>query len=129
MKNENITILAIPRGGIVVVDVVAKSLDALLDVVVPRKLSAPHNSELVIAAIMLDGSSYINEYVIKILGIKQGKVFPDIEVQTEAGRRLVVFHGSGKYDLKDKTIVIIDDGIATVATTMVAITWIKKQKT
>jgi len=53
----------------------------------------------------------------------------EIEVQTkEAERRLAVFRGSSKYDLKDKTIVIIDDGVATGATMIVTITWIKKQK-
>lgn len=130
LKGEKeVVILAIPRGGVVIADVIAKSLDAMLDVVVPRKLGAPYNSELAIGAVMHDHSSYINEYVINALRIKQEYVAEEIETQVrEIERRLALYRGSNSYDLKDKIVVLVDDGIATGSTMMVAILWVRKQK-
>jgi len=129
LKEEKVIILAIPRGGIVVADVIARSLNATLDVVIPRKIGAPQNPELAVGAVMNDGSSYINEHVIEALRIEQRYVTAEIEVQArEIERRLTLFRGSSSYDLKGKTIVLVDDGVATGATIMVAILWVKKQK-
>lgn len=129
LKEEKVIVLAIPRGGIVVADVIARSLNATLDVVIPRKIGAPQNPELAVGAVMHDGSSYINEHVIEALRIEQRYVTAEIEVQVrEIERRLALFRGSSSYDLKGKTIVLVDDGVATGATIMVAILWVKKQK-
>ena len=129
LKDKDAIVLAIPRGGVVVGDVIAKSLNAKLDVVVPRKLGAPSNPELAIGAVMHDGSSYLNDYVVKTLNVDQEYIRTEIKEQVrEIERRLELFRGSKKYDLTDKIIVLVDDGIATGATTMVALTWIKKQR-
>ncbi len=130
LKGEKeVVILAVPRGGVVIADVIAKSLDAMLDVVVPRKLGAPYNSELAIGAVMHDRSSYINEYAINALKIKQEYVAEEIETQVrEIERRLALYRGSSSYDLKNKIVVLVDDGIATGATMMVAVLWVRKQK-
>jgi len=129
LKDKDLLVLAIPRGGVVVGDVIAKSLDAKLDIIVPRKLGAPSNPELAIGAVMHDGSSYLNDYVVKMLNVDQEYIRSEIKEQVrEIERRLELFRGSKKYDLADKTIVLVDDGIATGATTMVAVTWVKKQK-
>lgn len=129
LKDEKTIVLAIPRGGVVVADVIAESIGAVLDVIVPRKLGAPYNPELAIGAVMHDGSSYINEYVINVLRIDQEYVREEIEVQVkEIERRLAIFRGSSSYDLNGKNVVLVDDGIATGATMMVAILWVKKQK-
>lgn len=127
--NNDVIVLAIPRGGVIVADVIAKSLDAIFDVVVPRKLGAPYNPELAIGAVMHDSSSYINEYVTNTLRIEQDYITSEIDEQVkEIERRLALYRGSSKYDLEGKTIVMVDDGIATGATMMVAILWVKKQK-
>ncbi|HLE34427.1 MAG TPA: phosphoribosyltransferase family protein [Nitrososphaerales archaeon] len=129
LKGKDVIILAIPRGGIVVGDVIAKSLNVKLDVIVPRKLGAPSNPELAIGAVMHDGSTYLNDYVVKALNVNQQYIKKEIEEQvSEIERRLHIFRGSKTYVLRDKIIVLVDDGIATGATTMVAVTWIKKQK-
>lgn len=129
LKGKDVMILAIPRGGIVIGDVIAKSLNVKLDVIVPRKLGAPSNPELAIGAVMHDGSTYLNDYVVKALNVNQQYIKTEIEQQVrEIERRLQVFRGSKTYVLTDKIIVLVDDGIATGATTMVAVTWIKKQK-
>jgi len=128
LKDKDVIVLAIPRGGVVVGDVIAKSLNVKLDVVVPRKLSAPGNPELAIGAVMHDGSSYLNDYVVRTLNVDQQYIRSEIKEQVrEIERRLELFRGSKKYDLADKIIVLVDDGIATGATTMIAVTWIKKQ--
>lgn len=129
LKDKKVVILAIPRGGVVIADIIAKSLNATLDVVVPRKLGAPYNPELAIGAVMHDGSSYLNEYVINTLRIEQEYIDAEIKNQVkEIERRLTLFRGSNMYDLKEKIVVLVDDGIATGATMMVAILWTKKQK-
>ena len=129
LKGKDVIILAIPRGGIVVGDVIAESLNVKLDVIVPRKLGAPSNPELAIGAVMHDGSTYLNDYVVKALNVNQQYIKKEIEQQVrEIERRLQIFRGSKTYVLTDKIIVLVDDGIATGATTMVAVTWIKKQK-
>lgn len=129
LKDKDAVVLAIPRGGVVVGDVIAKSLNAKLDVVVPRKLGAPGNPELAIGAVMHDGSSYLNDYVIKALNVDQQYIRSEIKEQVrEIERRLELFRGGKKYDLADKIIVLVDDGIATGATTIVAVTWVKKQR-
>jgi predicted phosphoribosyltransferase len=129
LKGKDVIILAIPRGGIIIGDVIAKSLNVKLDVIVPRKLGAPSNPELAIGAVMHDGSTYLNDYVVKALNVNQQYIKKEIEQQVrEIERRLQVFRGSKTYVLTDKIIVLVDDGIATGATTMVAVTWIKKQK-
>jgi predicted phosphoribosyltransferase len=129
LKGKDVIILAIPRGGVVVGDVIAKALNAKLDVIVPRKLGAPNNPELAIGAVMHDGSTYLNDYVVKVLNVDQSYIRKEIEQQVkEIERRLQVFRGSKTYALTDKIVVLVDDGIATGATTMAAVNWIKKQK-
>ena len=129
LKDKDVVVLAIPRGGVVVGDVIAKSLNGKLDVIVPRKLGAPANPELAIGAVMHDGSSYINDYVVKTLSVEEQYVKAEIEAQVrEIERRLQLFRGSSKYELADKIIVIIDDGIATGATAKVAVMWVITQK-
>jgi putative phosphoribosyl transferase len=129
-KSANeLIVLAIPRGGVVTGDVVASRLGAKLDIVVSRKIGAPYNSELAIGAVMHDGSFFPNEDVIKMLNISQGYVNEQISIQKkEIERRLMIFRGSKQYHLQDKTIILIDDVIATGATMFAAIQWLRNQK-
>lgn len=129
IKKEDPVILAIPRGGVVTGDVIAKTLGLSLDVIVSRKIGAPYNPELAIGAVVHDGSFFPNSDLINALGIPQSYLDKQITDQLkEIERRLMKFRGRTDYDLKDKTVVIVDDGIATGATVFVALEWIKKQK-
>lgn len=128
LRNENPIILAIPRGGVVTGDVVAKTLGVKLDVIVSRKVGAPNNPELAIGAVVHDGSFFPNSDIIDTLGIPKRYIEQEISEQLkEIDRRLIKFRGSKEYDLKGKTVVLVDDGIATGATMFVAIEWVKKQ--
>jgi len=129
LKKEEPIVLAIPRGGVVTGDVIATALGTKLDVVVPRKLGAPYNPELAIGAVMHDGSYFLNTDIIGMLNVPQDYIDAEIAVQMkEIERRLVRFRGSKKYELQGKTILLVDDGIATGATMFAAAQWVKKQK-
>ncbi|MFZ0183857.1 MAG: phosphoribosyltransferase family protein [Nitrosotalea sp.] len=129
IKKENPIILAIPRGGVVTGDVIAKILGLSLDIIVSRKVGAPYNQELAIGAVAHDGSFFPNSELINALGIPKNYLDEKIAEQLEEiEHRLVKFRGRTDYDLKNKTVVLVDDGIATGATVFVALEWIQKQK-
>ncbi|MEM2934194.1 MAG: phosphoribosyltransferase family protein [Methanocellales archaeon] len=129
LKTLNPVVLAIPRGGVVVGSVVAKALSAKLDVVVPRKLGAPYNPELAIGAVMHDGTYYLNNDIVAVLNVSENYIKKEIEAQRlETERRLQLYRKSRDYDLRDKNIVLVDDGIATGATVLAVINWLKNQQ-
>ena len=129
VKKDNPLILAIPRGGVIIGDVISSLLNATLDIVISRKIGAPHNSELAIGAVMHDVSYFPNDDITRMLNVSQKYIDSEISAQTkEIERRLMKFRGTKEYHLEGKTIVLVDDGIATGATMFVVIQWIKKQK-
>lgn len=129
LQKEEPIILAIPRGGVVTGDVIAKMLGASLDIVVPRKIGAPHNPELAIGAVMHDGSFFPNIAVIEYFDVRKDFIDEQIVEQLEEiERRLMHFRGRKEYNLKDKTIILVDDGVATGSTVFVTIDWLKKQR-
>lgn len=129
LKKENPIILAIPRGGVVIGHVISSILDCKLDIVVSRKIGAPDNSELAIGAVMHDGSYFPNIEITRMINVPESFVEEEIQKQLkEIDRRLMKFRGSNEYDFAGKTVVIVDDGIATGATMFVAARWAKKQK-
>ena len=129
VKNDDPLILAIPRGGVVIGDVIASLLNAKFDIIISRKIGAPNNPELAIGALMQDMSYFPNEDIIKMLNIPQKYIDSEISSQfKEIERRLMKFRGTKEYQLEGRTIVLVDDGIATGATMLVVIQWIKKQK-
>ena len=129
VKKDNPVILAIPRGGVIIGDVISSSLNATLDIVISRKIGAPHNPELAIGAVMHDGSYFPNDDIIRMLSVPQKYIDSEMHAQTkEIEHRLMKFRGTNEYHLEGKTIVLVDDGIATGATMFVAIQWVKKQK-
>jgi len=124
-----VIILAIPRGGVVTGDVIASNIGAKLDIVVSRKVGAPYNSEVAIGAVMHDGSFFPNEDIINMSNVSQEYIDEQISIQKkEIERRLDRFRGSKQYHLQGKTIILVDDGIATGATMLAAIRWLVKQK-
>ena len=129
LKKDEPIILAIPRGGVITGDVIASELGAKLDVIVSKKVGAPDNPELAIGAVMHDGSYYPNEEITRMLNIPQKYIDAEIALKMkEIEQRLVKFRGSSEYNLEGRTVVLVDDGIATGATMFVATRWVKKQK-
>jgi predicted phosphoribosyltransferase len=128
---SSIVVLSIPRGGVVVGDVVATKLNAKLDLVVSRKIGAPFNPEFAIGAVMPDGSHFLNEDIKGMINIPPNYIEDQIKVQKkEIERRLMNFRGRKEYDmeLRGKTVVLVDDGIATGATMVSAARWLKTKQ-
>ena len=63
-ERQQTIVLGIPRGGVVVADIVANKLSCMFDIVIPRKLRAPHNEEVAIGAVMEDGTTFLNQDII-----------------------------------------------------------------
>jgi putative phosphoribosyl transferase len=128
---DSLVILSIPSGGVVIGDVVADKLDAKLDVVVCRKIGAPIDPEVAIGAVMPDGTYFLNDDIMQTLDVPQNYVDEQVNLQTrEIERRLISFRGSKEYnsELKEKTVVLVDDGIATGATIISAAQWLKTKQ-
>ena len=118
-------ILAIPRGGVVIGFELAKELKGELDIVVSRKLGAPGEPELAVGAVMHDGTTFMNEDVAKHVRASDEYLEREKRHQIEeANRRLLVYRGNRPYPLlKDRSVIIVDDGVATGATMIAALGW------
>ena len=127
---KNVLILALPRGGVVVAYEIAKKLNLPLDLVVPRKIGAPGNEEYAIGAITETGEGIFDDAAINMLRVPKEYLDKKIaEEKKEARRRLKEYRkGRAPLKLKNKIIIIIDDGLATGLTMRAAIKSVKKQK-
>ncbi len=119
-------VLAIPRGGMIVGHEVAKVLNCKLDVVISKKITPPENPEYAIGAITYDGTIYEGEYWNKFTN------YPNFDEELdrkkiEVKRRLEEYRGTADYNLKEKTIILVDDGIATGSTVFAILNWLNKQ--
>jgi putative phosphoribosyl transferase len=130
-KKEQMVVLAIPRGGIIIGDVIASYFQCNLDMVVSRKIGADFNPELAIGAVMPDNSYFINERITKLIpSPSQNYIENQLKIEKkEIDRRLIEFRGSKQYNdkLKGKDVLLVDDGIATGATIIAAARWIKNK--
>lgn len=115
-------VLAIPRGGVVVGAAVAKRLGAPLDVALARKIGAPFNEELAIGAVGEDGSVVLSQGMVRRLDVSDAYIEDAVaHARGEIERRRLEYVGDREpLDLTGRTVVIVDDGIATGATAEVA---------
>lgn len=110
-------VLAIPRGGLPIGRPVADALGAPLDVAVAKKLGAPGNPEFAIGAAASDGTLWLNEGAIDRLGIPDGYVERERRVAAETAREKEDTYREGDApDVAGKSVVLVDDGVATGAT-------------
>lgn len=121
-------VLGIPRGGVILGDIVAKKLGADFDIVIPRKLGAPENEELAIGAVMEDGTAYINTYIVNALRIPENYIESErLRQVAEIRRRSTAYRKHGlSYNITGKNAIIVDDGIATGATVIASARWARK---
>jgi putative phosphoribosyl transferase len=113
----NPIVLALPRGGVVIAAAAADALNAPLDIVVVRKLGVPWEPELAMGAIA-GGTRVLDREVIRQLGISAAEVHRVILRETlEMARREAAYReGRPALELRDKTVILVDDGVATGAT-------------
>lgn len=129
-RNENPIVLALPRGGVPVGYEVARALNAPLDVMIARKLGAPGQPELGIGAIAPGGVRVLNEEAIDMLGIREAEIEAiAAEEERELARRLRRFRGDRPPPaLRGRTVILVDDGLATGVTAKAAIGAIRKEE-
>ena len=127
---ENVLVLALPRGGVPIAFEVAKHLNAALDVCIVRKLGVPGHKELAMGAIASEKTIVFNQDIIDLLGIDQAKITAVVNQELRELRRRDQVYRSNKPEInvKNKIVILIDDGIATGATMRAALTIIQQQQ-
>jgi predicted phosphoribosyltransferase len=121
-REENPIVLALPRGGVVVGYEIAAALDAPLDVMVVRKLGAPGNPEFGFGALAPDRVVHLDERTVSMLGLTQEAIQRVVDAEREElQRRLDVYRGDRpEPELADRTVLLVDDGLATGVTAKAA---------
>lgn len=126
-KNTDAIVLAIPRGGIIVAKEISTTLNLPLDLIVTRKIGAPGDDEYAIGAVDIFGNVVWNEYEKEHIDPVwiEGKIASE---KLEAVRRWETYRqGLGELSLKDRTVIIVDDGIATGLTMRAAVGYAKHE--
>jgi predicted phosphoribosyltransferase len=115
---DDVVVLALPRGGVPVGYEVAKALGAPLDVFVVRKLGVPGHPELAMGAIATGGVLVLDEGLVRRLGISEEQIRRAVETELrELERREAAYRGGrDPPNLEGKTVILVDDGLATGAT-------------
>lgn len=123
-------VLALPRGGVPVAYEIAKKLDLPLEVFIVRKLGVPGHEELAMGALASGGTMLLHEDTLKHLHISQQALQHVIEAeQKELARREQLYGQHNPFaSVAGKTVILVDDGIATGATMKAAILALQKQK-
>ena len=123
-QNSNSVVLAVPRGGVPVAAIIAKSLHLPLDIVLSKKIGHPYNKEFAIGAVSMDSmivdehpdvpKEYIEKEIVKLRKLMQEKY--------------EIYMGNRKpLDIEGKNIIVVDDGIATGNTLLVSINMLRKR--
>ncbi len=124
-KDQQPVILALPRGGVPVAAQVAAALNAPLDLILVRKIGVPFQPELAMGAVVDGGAPIVvrNEDVIRLAGIGESEFMAVCDEElAEIERRRQRYLGNRKHvDVSGRTAIVIDDGIATGATTRAAL--------
>ena len=120
-RGQGVVILALPRGGVVLGAEIARILETKLDLIISKKIGHPLDPEYAVCAIAEGGKPYCNEEERKLLDpswLEEATIHARAEI---ARRRKSYLGNRGMTDLKGKTVIIVDDGIATGLTMIAAI--------
>ena len=126
----DIVVLALPRGGVPVAFEVADYLNAPLDIMLVRKVGVPGHRELALGAIASGDVMIMNESIVTGLGISEAEIAPVVEQEKrELERREQLYRGDlPASEIAAKTVIIVDDGIATGATMRAAVAAVQQQQ-
>ncbi len=114
---RDLLVLALPRGGVPVAFEVARALGAELDVLIVRKLGVPHQPELALGAISSGDALYLNRDLIALTGVTKAEIESVLKAEREElARRELLYRGSRPdVRVEGRTVIVVDDGIATGA--------------
>jgi predicted phosphoribosyltransferase len=130
VDRQDVLVLALPRGGVPVAFEVARALRAPLDIFLVRKLGVPGHEELAMGAIATGGVRVLNEDVVEYLGVS-GEVIEAVaaDEQRELERRERAYRGDRPApDVRGRTVILVDDGLATGSTMRAAAVALRKQQ-
>lgn len=127
---ENILVIALPRGGVVTGVEIAKRLKAPLDVLIVRKIGHPWQTELAVGAISETGSIVYNEDLVASDGVTREYLSGEAARQQEeiARRQQLYRDGRKLVNLRGKIVILVDDGVATGATMKAAVETVKREQ-
>jgi predicted phosphoribosyltransferase len=127
---KNIIVLAIPNGGVAVGYEVSKSLDIDFDVIVCRKVQIPWNPEAGYGSVAPDGSCFLNKKLVLALGLSDRIIKQNIQKTiNQIKERIEKYRGKKPFpELKDKIVILVDDGLASGFTMLASIEFVKKKK-
>jgi putative phosphoribosyl transferase len=127
---NDVVVLALPRGGVPVAFEVAESLDAPLDIFLVRKLGMPGHPEYAMGAIASRGVRVLSEDVVRAYGIPQSAI--DVIAHTEQEelerREREYRRGAALTDLRDRIVILVDDGLATGSTMKAAVQAVRQHR-
>ncbi|HEX79184.1 MAG TPA: phosphoribosyl transferase, partial [Dehalococcoidia bacterium] len=129
-RNQSVIILAIPNGGIPVALQVALALNADLDLIISRKIPIPLRPEGGFGAVADDGTTILNQDVLKTINLNEKQVNYQVSrVRNDIQQRSLLYRGSRPITIvSDKTVIIIDDGLASGYTMMAAVESIRRRQ-
>ncbi|WP_288940198.1 phosphoribosyltransferase family protein [uncultured Roseovarius sp.] len=131
LMDEDIVVLALPRGGVPIGAVIARALNAPLDLLLVRKVGAPRNPELAIGAVTGPGNDglVVNESVAQLYGLTGEDVarLAEPELDELERRRQAYLGQRPKVPVRGKTVILVDDGIATGTTVRSALVALRQQ--
>jgi putative phosphoribosyl transferase len=122
-RGQKAVVLGIPRGGVIVAQELARALEAEMDIVLAHKLGAPGHTELAIGSVTEDGRLFLNQALVRELGIDDAYIQQEKAQQmAEIRRRTELFRKiRPRVPLAGRTVIVTDDGVATGATTQAAL--------
>ena len=129
-KNTSALVVGLARGGVVVAQEVASKLFLPLDVLVVKKISSPHAAELAVGALAPDGVSLVNWRLVTATGVDERYIRTQIRQLADQIKQKTLLYRKGRKPLavRDKTVILVDDGAATGATFEVAVKWAVAKK-
>jgi len=129
LAKERPVIVALPRGGVPVAFEIARALHAPLDILAVRKLGAPGNPELGVGAVAEDGTGVLDPQSAEMHGMTQAMLEETLAVESRELRRRVERYRDGRpsVPVKGRTVVIVDDGLATGLTDLAAVRALRKR--
>lgn len=129
-KGTPAIVLGLPRGGIVVAFAVSHALTLPLDVLVVKKIPSPDQAELGVGALAPDNVSYVNWKLSHRVGADEAYLRTKNRELDDKIKKKILLYRKGKkpLDVKNKTVIVVDDGAATGVTLEAAILWLRKKK-
>lgn len=128
IDDRRLIVLGIPRGGVVVAAEIAKKLKLPLDVIITRKIGVPFQPELALGALDPDGEVVWDDKLVSEVGVESDQLKEVIrdELDELERREKVYRQGKGPLNVGNKVVILVDDGIATGATTLAAVNYLKR---